>query len=80
MKLNLHSPQTLKKKLSLSQNTPSSFTLSFGEDAQWGSEVGVVVGKVVPQIQNYFGPTLQSMIEKNYALSILINYLDLYEL
>jgi hypothetical protein len=35
--------------------------------------------KTTPEIQSFFSPTLQSMIEKNKALSILINGLQLDE-
>lgn len=36
--------------------------------------------KAIPEIQSFFSPTLQSMIEKNIALFVLINSLELEEI
>ncbi|MEI6754444.1 MAG: DUF6371 domain-containing protein [Paludibacter sp.] len=89
-KVEFLSPVT-KKVPSLSPETQKVPTLSplgesthrgieLGESSRRGKEVREVRSEVFPEIQSFFSPTLQTMIDKNKALSILISELHLEEI
>jgi len=68
----------LKSPLS-SDSQKVEFLSPLGESPRRGIEVRGAGGEVFPEIQSFFSPTLQIMIEENPDLLVLINGLQLEE-